>query len=135
MATKAYRIGLAEAATSNISTFCAPLSLLSASYLAAFSKPQEGMVLFLLISSQVLYAFVVLQLPRLLNRPFNPGFSAFTFPFVISATSLKMALTFLGWTDWIWQGLLFAEVVLATALVSYVYGAYLNFLFGCKKNR
>lgn len=59
MATKAYRIGLAEAATSNISTFCAPLSLLSASYLAAFSKPQEGMVLFLLISSQVLYAFVV----------------------------------------------------------------------------
>lgn len=135
MATKAYRIGLADAAMPNISTFCAPLSLLSASYLAAFSKPQEGMVLFLLISSQVLYAFVVLQLPRLLNRPFNPGFSAFTFPFVISATSLKMALTFLGWTDWIWQGLLFAEVVLATALVSYVYGAYLNFLFGCKKNR
>lgn len=94
MATKAYRIGLADAAMPNISTFCAPLSLLSASYLAAFSKPQEGMVLFLLISSQVLYAFVVLQLPRLLNRPFNPGFSAFTFPFVISATSLKMALTF-----------------------------------------
>ncbi|GAY70929.1 UNVERIFIED_CONTAM: TDT family transporter [Streptococcus canis] len=134
MATKAYRIGLPEAAMPNISTFCAPLSLLSASYLATFPKPQETMVLFLLISSQLLYAFVVLQLPRLLNRPFNPGFSAFTFPFVISATSLKMNLSFLGWQGLGWQVLLLGEVLLATALVTYVYGGYLIFLFQNKKS-
>lgn len=124
MAKKTYGIGLGQAVMPNISTFCAPLSLLSASYLATFPRPQVGMVIFLLVSSQLLYAFVVVQLPRLLNRPFNPGFSAFTFPFVISATSLKMTLSFLGW-----QVLLLGEVLLATALVTYVYGAYLRFLF------
>ncbi|HGK8115219.1 exfoliative toxin [Streptococcus pyogenes] len=124
MAKKTYGIGLGQAVMPNISTFCAPLSLLSASYLATFPRPQVGMVIFLLISSQLLYAFVVVQLPRLLNRPFNPGFSAFTFPFVISATSLKMTLSFLGW-----QVLLLGEVLLATALVTYGYGAYLRFLF------
>ncbi|VGQ18138.1 TDT family transporter [Streptococcus pyogenes] len=129
MAKKTYGIGLGQAVMPNISTFCAPLSLLSASYLATFPRPQVGMVIFLLVSSQLLYAFVVVQLPRLLNRPFNPGFSAFTFPFVISATSLKMTLSFLGWQGLGWQVLLLGEVLLATALVTYVYGAYLRFLF------
>lgn len=59
----------------------------------------------LLVVSQILYAFVAYQLPKLLKRTFNPGFSAFTFPFVISATSLKLAFAYLELTS-IWKVLI-----------------------------
>ncbi|KPJ22743.1 TDT family transporter [Streptococcus phocae] len=127
MAKKAYLIGLDEAVKPNISTFCAPMSLLSAAYLASFPLPSRSMVIFLMIASQLLYFFVLIQLPILLKRPFNPGFAAFTFPFVISATSLKMNLAYLGLAPW-WQYLLFFEVLVASLLVTYVYSHYIRFL-------
>lgn len=127
MAKKTYQIGLPQAVFPNISTFCAPLSLLSAAYLASFEHPQTGMVIFLLLSSQLVYFFVMWQLPKLLNRPFNPGFAAFTFPYVISATSLKMALGFLGIKGLVWL-LFYAELGVAVLLVTYVFLLYIKFL-------
>lgn len=128
MAVRAYRIGLPEATRPNISTFCAPASLLLASYLNTFPISMDTVLVWLLlVASQILYLFVLLQFPKLLDRPFNPGFSAFTFPFVISATSLKLALSYLGISS-IWQFLVWFEVGVATCLVLYVLTQYLRFL-------
>ncbi|AUT06379.1 hypothetical protein SPSF3K_01658 [Streptococcus parauberis] len=125
---KTYKIGLPEAVKPNISTICAPLSLLLAGYLSSFQTPQEAMVIFLLVTSQAMYFFVLVQLPKLLRRPFNPGFSAFTFPYVISATSLRMASIFLHWGKML-SILISAEIVIATLLVSYVLVTYLAYLY------
>ncbi|EHI68600.1 C4-dicarboxylate transporter/malic acid transport protein [Streptococcus ictaluri 707-05] len=129
MSIKTYRIGLVDSVMSNISTFCAPLSLLSVAYLSTFETPNKLMVLALLLGSQALYAFVLVQLPRLINRPFNPGFAAFTFPFVISAISFKKSLSFLGITG-IWNLIVAFEIILSFALVSYVLIWYVYFLAG-----
>lgn len=128
MAYKTYVIKLADPIQSNISTFCAPLSLLLATYLTTFDKPQAGLVLALLISSQALYLFVLGQLLHLANRPFNPGFSAFTFPFVISATSFKLASQFLGLTSPVWQVAVNLEIFLAMILLVFVSHGYLKHL-------
>ncbi|MCA1358342.1 TDT family transporter [Streptococcus iniae] len=124
---KTYQIGLPDAFLPNISTFCAPLSLLLAGYLSTFPHPKTSMVVFLLFSSQTLYVFVIWQLPKLLKRPFTPGFSAFTFPYVISATSLKMALSFLGIKGLV-SLLVYAELAIALVLVTYVLVLYIRFL-------
>lgn len=124
---KTYQLGLPDVFLPNISTFCAPLSLLLAGYLSTFAHPKTSIVVFLLLTSQLLYFFVIWQLPKLLKAPFSPGFSAFTFPYVISATSLKMALSFLGIEGFI-SLLLYAELVLATVLVTYVLILYIIFL-------
>lgn len=127
---KTYHIGLPEANLPNISTFCAPLSLLLAGYLVTFATPNPLLVILLMVISQAVYFFVLVQLPKLLNRPFNPGFSAFTFPFVISATSLRMAVHYCRLEKML--GLLVTiEVLIATGLVGYVLVTYLIYL--CKK--
>ncbi|MGT2844160.1 TDT family transporter [Streptococcus hongkongensis] len=124
---KVYKMGLPEANMPNISTFCAPLSLLLAAYLVTFPTPNHNMVIILTVSSQMVYLFVLVQLPKLINRPFNPGFSAFTFPYVISATSLKMSLGFLGLEN-SWKLLVHIEVAVATVLVVTVTALYIRFL-------
>ncbi|MGT2746824.1 TDT family transporter [Streptococcus penaeicida] len=127
MTYKTYKIGLEGATKPNISTFCAPLSLLAAAYLATFPQPAEGMVIFLVISSQVVYFFVLAQLPVLIKRAFNPGFAAFTFPFVISATACRASLIFLGLEE-NFQILILTETLIATVLVTYVFINYMIFL-------
>ncbi|WMB28843.1 TDT family transporter [Streptococcus didelphis] len=132
MTYKAYFIGLESSLKPNISTFCAPLSLLLASYLAAFPAPDSRLVIFLTLTSQLLYFFVLFQLPVLIKRDFNPGFAAFTFPFVISATSLKGALTYLGLSKGFVLLLIF-EILVATLLVVYVTYLYGTFLIRKKR--
>lgn len=132
MTIKAYRIGLPESAKPNISTFCAPLSLLLAGYLKTFPEgqsPNTQVVWFLLLASQLLYFFVAAQLPFLLKRDFNPGFSAFTFPFVISVTSLRSAGLYLNLQQPLFQILVKLEELLAVLLVFFVLVHYLRFLF------
>lgn len=132
MTIKSYRIGLPESAKPNISTFCAPLSLLLAGYLKTFpdgQSPNTSIVWLLLFASQLLYIFVVIQLPVLLKRDFNPGFSAFTFPFVISITSLRSAGLYLNIQHPLFHVLVKLEEVLAIVLVFFVLIHYLSFLF------
>lgn len=128
MAIRAYRIGLPEAIKPNISTFCAPVSLLLASYINTFPQQIDFRVVWiLLLVSQMLYVFVLCQVPNLLRRPFNPGFSAFTFPFVISATSLKLSVTTLKLPFPYLFGV-GVETGVATLLVCYVFWQYLLYL-------
>lgn len=89
---KTFKIGLTEAILPNMTTFCAPVSLITAAYVASFPNPNNLLLLFLIVFGQILYFFILYQLPSLLRRPFSAGFSAFTFPLVISATALKAFL-------------------------------------------
>lgn len=74
----------------------APLSLCLSGYLQAFQSPSKTMVIFLLILSQGLFLVSLYKFISYIKLPFYPSFSAFTFPFVISAIALKMACGFLA---------------------------------------
>ena len=90
---KTYKIGLVDTVRPNTTTICAPISLMTAAYTTTFSHPNSLILLLLLISGQIFYLFILCQIFRLFKRPFSAGFSAFTFPLVISATALGSSLT------------------------------------------
>ncbi|GJF48129.1 TDT family transporter [Staphylococcus argenteus] len=112
----------------NISTICAPFSLVAASYVIAFPKTNAFIVIAFLILAQTFYFYIIIQLPKLLKEPFSPVFSAFTFPLVISATALKNSLPVLMFPI-IWKGLLFFEILLATIIVFRVLLGYIHYFF------
>lgn len=120
-----------EAALPTLAIFTAPASLCLAGYISSFPEKRFYMVILLLVLSQGLYLYVLTQLPRLLKLKFSPAFSAFTFPLVITAISLKLThgfqlnsgrpLPFLGY-------LVKFEELLATLVVVYVFFSYAYFL-------
>ncbi|MDU3125209.1 MAG: hypothetical protein E6703_05335, partial [Finegoldia magna] len=82
----------------------------------------------LIVFGQILYFFILYQLPSLLRRPFSAGFSAFTFPLVISATALKTFLLHynIGITG---QIIYVCEVLIALVVVLRVTFLYLKDIF------
>ncbi|MFC5630423.1 MULTISPECIES: TDT family transporter [Streptococcus] len=117
----------------NTATICAPFSLVTAAYLSSFETPNKLILGILVVVSQLFYFYILLQLPKLLNHPFTPAFSAFTFPLVISATALKSSVKILVSPEpIIWQILVVFEIMVATLIVSYVLIGYLGFFIGKK---
>jgi exfoliative toxin A/B len=53
------------------------------------------MIGFLAVLSLCMLVFVCLSLPKILKLPFYPSFSAFTFPFVITAIAMKGTYAYL----------------------------------------
>lgn len=84
-----------EPALPTLAIFAAPLALCLAGYMNSFESKNMIIVWSLLVLSQISYVFVLLQLPKLLKLSFYPSFSGFTFPLVISATSIKLLNGFL----------------------------------------
>ena len=115
---------------------CAPCSLVLAAYMNSFADKTPWLVYTLLIVSQILYFYVIVQLPKFLNRPFAPSFSSFTFPLAISGISLKLTNGYLTKAG---QGIAFLpylvliEEILALVLILYVLVRYLYFIFGNKQ--
>ena len=126
---KTYKIGLVENVRPNTTTICAPISLMTAAYVATFSQPNPVLLSLLLISGQCFYAFILWQLPRLIKRPFSAGFSAFTFPLVISAVALKQSLNALN-LGLAGQILLTFEVLIALLVVLYITFLYAKDILG-----
>lgn len=124
---KGYKIGLDEATKPNLTTICAPMSLITAGYASTFETPNKTLLVLLIILSQLFYFFILVQLPKLMGRKFSPGFSAFTFPLVISATSLKLSVQVLGLTGF-WLTLINVECLIAAIVVLMVLSGYLNYL-------
>ncbi|HEO3600476.1 TPA: TDT family transporter, partial [Streptococcus agalactiae] len=124
---KAYKIGLPSAVKPNITTICAPMSLITAGYVNSFVSPNRGLLLLLIVMAQFLYFFILFQVPKLLIGDFTPGFSAFTFPLVISATSLKLSIQHLSLPVDI-QGLVHFEIGTTTLIVMIVMVRYIFFL-------
>jgi exfoliative toxin A/B len=120
-----------EPALPTLVIMCAPASLLLAGYMNAFEIKSVVMVVFLLILSQLTYVYVLTKLPKLLGLKFYPSYSAFTFPMVITAISIKLTAGYLG-TLGISSSLLKAivklEEFLAVSLVLYVLARYLIYL-------
>jgi exfoliative toxin A/B len=120
-----------DPARPTIAILCAPASLLLAGYMNSFDSRSISMVIFLLIVSQLTYLYVLSRLPKLLSLPFYPSYSAFTFPMVISAISVKSAAVYLGESGYsvsILKTSAGLETLIAILLVIYVLARYTMFL-------
>ena len=125
-----------EPALPTLIILAAPASLCLAGYISSFASKNMFIVYFLLVLSQLMLFYALLQLPKLLKLKFYPSYSAFTFPIVISAISLKLTNGFLIKTERpiaTLQYLVKFEELLAVAIVLYVLFRYIGFVFSTKE--
>ncbi len=121
-----------ESALPTIVILAAPASLCLAGYMNSFGEKNMIIVWLLLILSQLTLFYILTQFPKLLKLPFYPSYSAFTFPIVISALSLKLTNAFLfdiGKEILMLKYILKFEELLAIVIVFFVLIKYINFLF------
>ncbi len=121
-----------EPALPTIVILAAPASLCLAGYINSFGEKNMIIVWLLLILSQLTLFYILTQFPKLLKLPFYPSYSAFTFPIVISALSLKLTNAFLfdiGKEILMLKYILKFEELLAIVIVFFVLIKYINFLF------
>ncbi|MCK8817862.1 TDT family transporter [Natroniella sulfidigena] len=93
---RVFKIGeIKKPALPTISIFTAPAGLCLTGYMNAF--PDKNMLIFgwLLLLTLIMIIAVTIYLPKMLSVGFYPSYSAFTFPFVITAMGLKEATEFL----------------------------------------
>lgn len=120
-----------DPARPSLTIYAAPASLLLAGYLNAFEVKSPLMVYFLLALSVGFFLISLVLLPRLLRLAFFPSFSAFTFPFVISALAEKLTNAYLikaGTPLPVLNGLVVFQVFLAVALCLFVLVRYSLFM-------
>ncbi|WP_299020430.1 TDT family transporter [uncultured Photobacterium sp.] len=122
-----------DAAKPTIAIMAAPASLSLAGYLTVMQAPSP-LVIGLLAGIAVLMTFVIyLAFYRLLRLPFSPGYAAFTFPMVISATALFKAAAWMSGfgleAQYVSQvhSLAKVELFVATVVVGYVAVRYLAY--------
>lgn len=121
-----------EPALPTIVILAAPASLCLAGYINSFGEKNMIIVWLLLILSQLTLFYILTQFSKLLKLPFYPSYSAFTFPIVISALSLKLTNAFLfdiGKEILMLKYILKFEELLAIVIVFFVLIKYINFLF------
>lgn len=78
-----------EPAKPTLAIYTAPASLCLAGYLNSFQTKSIFMVNFLAVLSLLMFILVIINMPGLLRLKFYPSYSAFTFPFVITAIAMK----------------------------------------------
>lgn len=107
----------------------APASLALTGYLAVIHQPDTAVVNTLLPLALLMTTLVYLAMFRLLRLPFSPGYAAFTFPLVISATALYQVLdkaaSVASELAAVLHPLADLELLLASLMVSYVALRYL----------
>ncbi|WP_406243575.1 TDT family transporter [Tissierella carlieri] len=121
-----------EPALPTLIIFAAPVALCLAGYMNSFQEKNMFIVWLLVALSQFSYLCVLLQLPKLLKLKFYPSYSAFTFPLVISAISIKLTNGFLVEIEKpiaILKYVVNFEELVALAIVIYVLIRYIGFLF------
>lgn len=110
-----------------ICIFTAVLSILIVGYLNSSQSISTGFIMSLYSIACVFYIFALSKFIQYLNLDFYPSFSAFTFPFVISALATKGFLNHIG-ENIILTDILEIETVLAVLIVTYVLIRYMIFL-------
>ena len=83
-----------EAAKPLICIYTAPMSLSLAGYFAVVPDKNFLLITVMQIAAQGLFFFILSLMPRLLRLPFYPSYAAFTFPFVITASALRLSLDY-----------------------------------------
>ena len=114
-----------------IAILAAPASLNLAGYLSIIESKSISFVYILLGISLFLTFSVLVYLPKLKKDGFSPGFSAFTFPFAISALAGKKAYVFLSLNseNFLWlKYLVKFEEIIALTLVLYVLVNYIKMI-------
>ena len=122
-----------EGAKPTLIILSAPASLLLAGYLSSFDQ-KNIIILYLLITcSFVFYVIALCYLPKLLKLRFTPGYSAFTFPLVISAIAVKLLNGYFKQNSTVLTAVTKLEEVIAALIVGWVLICYLVFLFKSEK--
>ncbi|WP_241504100.1 TDT family transporter [Pelagibaculum spongiae] len=130
-----YRLIFAENITDTakptIAIMAAPPSLCLAGYLSFIEQPHMLLVLALLGIAILMTMVIYMAFLHLLRLPFSPGYAAFTFPMVISATALFKARDYIATTalsaelaQQLKTGAM-VELFIATLVVGYVSYRYL----------
>lgn len=121
-----------EPAMPTLAIFTAPASLCLAGYLNSFQSKNTAMVGFLAILALLMFITVIINMPKLLKLKFYPSYSAFTFPFVITATAMKATNAYLmniGSSVPILMYLIYILKIWAIIMVIYVLFRYMIFMF------
>ena len=106
--------------------FTALFSILIFGYLNSAETVSYGFVIGLYLLACLFYIFSLYNLIRCRNLDFYPSFSAFTFPFVISALATKGMAGIIS--NFVVNDILLFETAMATVLVVYVLIRYAAFL-------
>lgn len=117
-----------------LAILAAPTSLLLTAYLSLSTSPNLWIAGSLALLAQVIYLGVVFHFPKLHGRSgFSPLFAAFTFPLVSTAIGFRLFLAKLAITNPLLWVLSYAEVVIASLIVAYVFYGYAKFFIGLKQ--
>lgn len=118
-----------QPALPTVAIFCAPAGLCLAGYLSAFESINTAFFYILLGLCLVSYLVVLVSMVWLLRVSFCPGYSSYTFPFVICAIGIKLAnARLVAAGSGALAFLVPAATVIAVAGVGYVLVRYLLFL-------
>lgn len=109
-----------------ICIFTALFSILIVGYSNSTKTMSNEFIFGLYIIACIFYIFAFYKLIKYINLDFYPSFSAFTFPFVISANATKEIAKISS--NYIITNISTIEIIIATILVIYVLIKYLKFL-------
>lgn len=110
-----------------ITVFSAPGGLLLASYMIGVTQKNNFILAILIPLTVLLFIFVLIQLPFLLNRKFYPSFSAFTFPLVICAIAFQKTGIYYQLDDFsILKILIHLSELLAIIIVIYIWYGFIK---------
>jgi exfoliative toxin A/B len=114
--------------------YTALFSILIVGYLNSTPTVSNEFPIVLYAFACVFYIFAFYKLIEYRNLDFYPSFSAFTFPFVISALATKGVLGIIG-QNTVLSLVLTLQTVIAIVAVFYVLSEYLKFLKNSEKSR
>lgn len=110
-----------------ICIFNAVLSILIVGYVNSYNSISIEFLEIMYIFACIFYIFALVKFIEYRKLEFYPSFSAFTFPFVISALATKEVLSKIG-SNVILSNVLTLQTAIASAIVLYVLIKYIKFL-------
>lgn len=108
-----------------ICIYAALINILIVGYVNSFSNVNMYFLFSLYLMASVFYIFSLYKLSGYLKMPFYPSYSAFTFPFVISAIASTKLLSFTNYNQAL-NFIVLIEIAIATVLVAYVLAKYVQ---------
>lgn len=116
-----------------ICIFTALFSILIVGYLNSANSISNTFVTILYSLACVFYVFALFKCISYRHLDFYPSFSAFTFPFVISALATKGIVTKISNTNILLNSALTLETIIATFLAIYILIRYIEFFKNSEK--
>jgi exfoliative toxin A/B len=123
-----FKSDVPEPARPTIAIITAPMSLCVAGYFSVFTELNAVLLYMMLALVIVSYLFVTVKMFSLLKLNFYPSYSAFTFPYVISATAFNLFDSFFAAQGiYVFALMSLISMLIAALLVVYVLAHYIAF--------